>query len=410
MKLIDNFGNLHSLYLCLLCLFMIFIGIYGETLISSTCTNTNIYTYFRFFTIISSISLTLIISYLICRIRCYKDGYHILSQIKEATDIKVPVVLFVFCITQLSLLLTLKSQISSCTDHDTSTFDVCAQIGLVGIGIAGFWCVYIFLKRIYLWNLKRQQESEKHEKSLERDSDDNTEEEEEEENSANIQEPSEEPLMETRFHSDEPDGDFAKKPESKSHSEEDNQQKSELLDSTDDKHPGGVHTSGRRKSVVGQNESTQQIPPSLKNRLPDGWTIYIDPGSGNPYYYNETTGSTQWELPTRPRPPKAILKSPLGPSLPQRGKRSQATIHQPSDSPESQAVAESSQATIHQPSDSPESQDVPESSQGTAPLIPRAPVVPTEPLIPTAPAVPTEPLIPRAPRAPAVPTEIPIRP
>ena len=35
--------------------------------------------------------------------------------------------------------------------------------------------------------------------------------------------------------------------------------------------------------------------------LPAGWTTAKDPTSGTPYYFNATTGKTQWEFPMQPR-------------------------------------------------------------------------------------------------------------
>lgn len=351
MKLIDDFGNLHSLYLCLLCLFMIFIGIYGESLISSTCTNTNIYTYFRVFSVISSISLTLVISYLICRIRCYKDDYHILSVIKGGTDIKVPIIVLVFCITQLSILLTLKSQISSCTDHDTSTFDVCAQIGLVGIGIAGLWCVYIFVKRIYLWNLKREAEMNSKAQSTEED-DHSTEEdfdkpdkEDSEENNG------EELLLQKAFHSDQPDVDSGATAKSSVDPSSTVALKDDSVSSSNKipiptrnpppiptrnppPRPNGIlperrglaliHASAVRAAKDAQHREEHSSQPATSVSQPvdtvsedaksapqavepvseasnfaqtDNWTRQTDPATGRAYYWNKKTGESVWDDP-----------------------------------------------------------------------------------------------------------------
>lgn len=44
-----------------------------------------------------------------------------------------------------------------------------------------------------------------------------------------------------------------------------------------------------------QLESTEMEDESS---LPDGWYEYIDPASGNPYYWNENTGVTTWDNPS----------------------------------------------------------------------------------------------------------------
>ena len=38
-------------------------------------------------------------------------------------------------------------------------------------------------------------------------------------------------------------------------------------------------------------------PPGAPDSLPQGWTIEIDPSSGQEYYYNTVTGESTWERP-----------------------------------------------------------------------------------------------------------------
>jgi len=45
------------------------------------------------------------------------------------------------------------------------------------------------------------------------------------------------------------------------------------------------------------NTSTTIVPPSntQSNVELTDWTTHVDPESGEKYYYNETTGESQWE-------------------------------------------------------------------------------------------------------------------
>ena len=43
------------------------------------------------------------------------------------------------------------------------------------------------------------------------------------------------------------------------------------------------------------DEQQQQLPP-----LPEGWSEHIDPGSGQPYYFNAADGTTTWDRPMLP--------------------------------------------------------------------------------------------------------------
>ena len=38
-------------------------------------------------------------------------------------------------------------------------------------------------------------------------------------------------------------------------------------------------------------------PPGAPESLPQGWTIELDPSSGQEYYYNTVTGESTWERP-----------------------------------------------------------------------------------------------------------------
>ena len=50
--------------------------------------------------------------------------------------------------------------------------------------------------------------------------------------------------------------------------------------------------------------SVVQQPFVVPNFTPIGWSKFVDPTSGNPYYYNQTTGSVQWNFPIPPPPPQ----------------------------------------------------------------------------------------------------------
>eukprot|EP00949_MAST-11_sp_MAST-11-sp1_P004148 g4148.t1 len=55
---------------------------------------------------------------------------------------------------------------------------------------------------------------------------------------------------------------------------------------------------------------------SLDHSLPEGWAEAVDPASGHTYYYNSSTGETQWERPPappirNPRPPVPAGRSAL---------------------------------------------------------------------------------------------------
>ena len=42
---------------------------------------------------------------------------------------------------------------------------------------------------------------------------------------------------------------------------------------------------------------TARPPPGAPESLPQGWTIELDPSSGQEYYYNTVTGESTWERP-----------------------------------------------------------------------------------------------------------------
>eukprot|EP00286_Rhodomonas_abbreviata_P014446 CAMPEP_0181326060 /NCGR_PEP_ID=MMETSP1101-20121128/21279_1 /TAXON_ID=46948 /ORGANISM="Rhodomonas abbreviata, Strain Caron Lab Isolate" /LENGTH=95 /DNA_ID=CAMNT_0023434453 /DNA_START=204 /DNA_END=487 /DNA_ORIENTATION=- len=42
-------------------------------------------------------------------------------------------------------------------------------------------------------------------------------------------------------------------------------------------------------------------PQAAAPTLPPGWSMGTDPNSGRAYYYNTSTNTTQWELPSMPK-------------------------------------------------------------------------------------------------------------
>ena len=44
--------------------------------------------------------------------------------------------------------------------------------------------------------------------------------------------------------------------------------------------------------------ATPVVQPASVESLPTGWEIAKDPASGNPYYFNRSTGLTQWTRPS----------------------------------------------------------------------------------------------------------------
>ena len=49
---------------------------------------------------------------------------------------------------------------------------------------------------------------------------------------------------------------------------------------------------------VEEESTTTTTQMEDESSLPEGWYEYIDPASGNPYYWNENTGVTTWDNPS----------------------------------------------------------------------------------------------------------------
>jgi len=77
---------------------------------------------------------------------------------------------------------------------------------------------------------------------------------------------------------------------------------------------GGYNGGGSPAPLMGQNSGPLHIPaashgingsgsdyyntdPGLPQDGPNGWTMYRDPKSGEPYYHNHNSGITQWKCP-----------------------------------------------------------------------------------------------------------------
>jgi len=51
------------------------------------------------------------------------------------------------------------------------------------------------------------------------------------------------------------------------------------------------------QALTESNAPATSAPVSNAPALPSGWTLLLDPATGQPYYVNESTGATQWERP-----------------------------------------------------------------------------------------------------------------
>lgn len=67
-------------------------------------------------------------------------------------------------------------------------------------------------------------------------------------------------------------------------------------------------------SASGSTAGPSGVP--APNLLPAGWVAQHDPSSGYPYYVNMSTGVTQWEWPTAAPPLPAALAAPVPPPTP----------------------------------------------------------------------------------------------
>jgi protein transport protein SEC31 len=64
-----------------------------------------------------------------------------------------------------------------------------------------------------------------------------------------------------------------------------------------------------------QSQSQQQLAAKAEPVLPPGWAVAADPGSGRPYYFNHSTGQSQWDPPAAPVAAQPIPQ-PAVPSIP----------------------------------------------------------------------------------------------
>ena len=67
--------------------------------------------------------------------------------------------------------------------------------------------------------------------------------------------------------------------------------------------------------VETNKQSVAATPMATPAGLPPGWIQLLDPGSGHPYYVNQSTGQSQWEPPvpaaaTEPQKPQQIIQQP----------------------------------------------------------------------------------------------------
>ena len=66
--------------------------------------------------------------------------------------------------------------------------------------------------------------------------------------------------------------------------------------------PGTTTTTTARKGLFAESQMINVGPPppgvAPPPALPPGWEQCVDPTSNEVYYYNASTGKTQWALPT----------------------------------------------------------------------------------------------------------------